>query len=364
MATPNYEINPNDERLVAVNREEETTLNNTNTMYNSMIADSDEFYKAQIDASKEWEATQTANQQAQTDFAIEQIEQQKEQAEKDYKKEQSGAYVDWQKQSNQYGANAEQMAAQGLANTGYSESSQVSMYNTYQNRVATARESYQRAVLNYDNAIKDARLQNNSVLAEIAYQAQQTQLELSLQGFQYENELIKTQANKLLEIKGMYHSQYQDVLQQINAENSLAETVRQFEANQEAERAALAQQKEIEAARLAEDQRQFDILHGGSSGSNTSKTSKAFGGGTLKDSENKAVNKDDTSNASGDNSVTMKSILDLGFGMVDAKKLESLVSSGLVRETTDKNGNTVFRNTKLNDFEKLKQYQILGSPFR
>ena len=31
------------------------------------------------------------------------------------------------------------------------ESSKVSMYNTYQNRVATARDSYNRAVLNYNN---------------------------------------------------------------------------------------------------------------------------------------------------------------------------------------------------------------------
>ncbi len=367
--TPNYEINPNDERLVAVNSERDNALNNTNTMYNSMIADSDTYYQAQIDASKEWESTQKANQQAQTDFAIEQIEQQKDQAEKDYKKEQSGAYVDWQKQSNQYGANAEQMAAQGLANTGYSESSQVSMYNTYQNRVATARESYQRAVLNYDNAIKDARLQNNSVLAEIAYQAQQTQLELSLQGFQYKNQLLETQSNKLLEIKGMYHSQYQDVLQQINTENSLAEQVRQFQANQELEKAAMQQQKEIEAARMAEDQRQFNILHGGSSGSSGSSTSKAFGGGTLKDGLNKAVTKEDgasgNTNASGNNKVTMQSITNLGYGPISAKKLAELVAAGLVRETTDKNGNTVFyRSGPLNDFEKLKQYQTLRNPLK
>ena len=50
MATPNYDVNPNDERLVAVNREEEKELNKSNTMYNSMIANSDKYYQAQIDA--------------------------------------------------------------------------------------------------------------------------------------------------------------------------------------------------------------------------------------------------------------------------------------------------------------------------
>ena len=363
-----YEIDPNDERLVAVNREEEQTLNNNNTMYNSMIADSDEYYKAQIDASKEWASTQAANQQAQTDFAIEEINQQKEQAEKDYKREQSGAYVDWQKQSNQYGANAEQMAAQGLANTGYSESSQVSMYNTYQNRVATARESYQRAVLNYDNAIQEARLQNNSVLAEIAYQAQQTQLELSLQGFQYKNQLLETQANRQLEIKGMYHSEYMDVLNQINTENRLQEELRQFNASHALQQQQLAQQKEIAAAQLAEEQRQFNILHSSSgSGSKIGKSSGGSSGGSNVRGTGKnavyAVNKDDTGNASGNNKVTMQSILALGYGPLSAKGLEELVAKGLVKESTDKNGNTVFKKAgPINDYERLRLYQGLKSP--
>ena len=102
------------------------------------------------------------------------------------------------------------------------------MYNTYQNRVATARESYNNAVLNYDNAIKDAMLQNNAALAEIAFTALQQQLELSLQGFQYKNQLIIEQANKKTELDNMYYNRYLDVLDQINKENSMAEEVRQY----------------------------------------------------------------------------------------------------------------------------------------
>jgi hypothetical protein len=120
------------------------------------------------------------------------------------------------------------MASAGLERTGFSESSQVSMYNTYQNRVATAREAYSRAVLNYDNAIKDAMLQNNAALAEIAYQSLQQQLELSLQGFQYKNNLILEQANKKTELDSIYYNRYQDVLQQINTENAMAEDIRQY----------------------------------------------------------------------------------------------------------------------------------------
>ncbi len=258
--------NYSDERLVAVQNEENKATTEINKTYNDMIEQSDSYYKAQIDASKEWADKQSQLQQEKTDFAIEQIEQQKDKAEKDYTKEQSGAYVDWQKESNRYGANAEQMASNGFVASGYGESSQVSMFNTYQNRVATARESYNQAVLNYNNAIKDAQLQNNSVLAEIAYQSLQQQLELSLQGFQYRNQLVTEKLEKKMQTQQIYHQQYQDVLDQINKEKAQAEQIRQFNES------------------LAEERRQFNALHsatssssGGSGGSGGGSGSKSYG---------------------------------------------------------------------------------------
>lgn len=226
-------VNYEDPRFAQVEADKQQATAELEQTYNGIIGDADQYYQAQIDASKQWAETQQQLQQEKTDFTIEQIEQEKDKSHKDYVKEQSGAYVDWKKQSSEYGVEAEQQAAAGLAGTGFSESSQVSMYNTYQNRVATARESYNQAVLNYNNAIKDARLQNNSVLAEIAYQALQQQLELSLQGFQYKNQLILDQANKKLEVDNMYWNRYQDVLNQINTENAFAEEQRQFDANYE-----------------------------------------------------------------------------------------------------------------------------------
>lgn len=263
----NYDVNYEDERFTNVESDKQEALTEVEQTYGNMIDQSDSFYQAQIDASKQWADKQSQLQQEQTDFTIEQIEQQKQQAEKDYTKEQSGAYVDWQKQSNQYGANAEKMASAGMTGTGYSESSQVSMYNTYQNRVTTARESFQRAILNYDNNIKEARLQNNSILAEIAFEAQNKQLELALSGFQYKNQLILDQANKKLEVENLHYQRWQDVLNQINTENALAEDVRQFDENikfqttqAELERTFKAQQAELDrqfSAKQAQLERDF-----------------------------------------------------------------------------------------------------------
>jgi hypothetical protein len=230
--TPNYDINYNDPRFGKVESDKGQALTELEQTYAGMIGQSDQYYNAQIQATQDWAAKQQQLQQDRTDFAIEQINQQKEQANKDYLKEQSGAYVDWQKQSNKYGTNAEQMASAGLTNTGFSESSQVSMYNTYQNRVAAARESYNQAVLNYNNAIKDAMLQNNEALAQIAYESLQKSLELSLAGFQYKNQLILEQSNKKIELDNMYYNRYQDVLQQINHENAIKEDIRQYNETQ------------------------------------------------------------------------------------------------------------------------------------
>lgn len=223
-----YEIDYKDERFTQVEADKKAALNEVDKTYGEMIGSTDDYYKSQIDATKQWETKQSQLQQEKTDFAIEQIEQKKDQAKKDYTKEQSGAYVDWQKAKNDYGTNAEKMADAGLASSGFSESSQVSMFNTYQNRVMTARETFNRAVLDYDNAIKDARLQNNSALAEIAYNALQKRLELSLQGFQYKNQLILDKANKRTEVDRDYYTRYQDVLKQLNTENALAEQIRQY----------------------------------------------------------------------------------------------------------------------------------------
>ena len=290
-----YDINYEDERFQQVESDKTSALSNLEKTYSDMVNNTDKYYQDQINASQQWADKQSQLQQEKTDFTIEQIEQQKAQAQKDYTKEQSGAYVDWRKQSNEYGTEAEKMASAGLQNTGYSESSQVSMYNTYQNRVASARESYNQAVLNYNNAIKDARLQNNAALAEIAYQALQTQLELSLQGFQYKNNLILEQTNKKLEVDQMYYNRYQDVLEQINRENAVAEEVRQFNLNyneqvrQFNEEIARLKEKdaqeyrmqiqemELKKQQLEEEKRQFDAQMALKSAS--SKGSSGGGGG-------------------------------------------------------------------------------------
>lgn len=285
MGTVNYDIDYNDSRFQKVETDKKAALSELEKTYGGMVNNADKYYQSQIDASKEWAETQKKNQQAQTDFAIEKIEQNKAQAKKDYTKEQSGAYVDWQKQSNPYGATAEQQAALGMYGTGYSESSQVSLYNTYQNRVATAREAYALAVQNYNNSITEARLQNNSVLAEIAYNALQQQLELSLQGFQYKNQLLLAQADKKTELENTYYNRYLSVIDQINKENALAEEVRQYNESLAFQKDQAEKDQAYKNAQLALQREQFNWQK-----SQAAKSSSSSSSSTIKKKANSAKN--------------------------------------------------------------------------
>lgn len=256
MANIDYE-----EQMTQIEEEKQDRLTETEEMYGGMLEQTKQKYDDLAEASKGWVTEQSALQQQQTDFTIDQIEQQKEQTEKDYTKEQSGAYADWKKESNRYGAGAEELAAAGLSDSGYSESSQVQMYNTYQNRVATARAAYDLAVMNYNNAIREAQLQNSSALAEIAYTGLQQQLELALQGLQYENQLLLDLEGQKAQIENTYHNRYLDVLDQMNADRAFEESVRQYNQTFEEGKRQFDLEMERLKAKDEEEKQQWDLMY-------------------------------------------------------------------------------------------------------
>lgn len=102
---------------------------------------------------------------------------QKQKAEQSYTQEKSAAYTDYQKQVDPYGVQAEQLASSGLSNSGYAESLKTQAYVAYQNRQAVAHQSYQDALVSYNNAFAEAKMQNDSQRAALAFQTFQMQLE-------------------------------------------------------------------------------------------------------------------------------------------------------------------------------------------
>lgn len=326
---PNYDIDKEAVKA-GIDVDKEAELAKSAGVYDEMESSVKDAYDKQEAAIDNAQKEQTKVQNAMTDFAIDEIEQNKEYAKKDYLKEQSGAYKDWQKQSNAYGVNAEQQAAQGLKNTGFSESSQVAMYNQYQNRVATARESFVRAVQDYDNDMTQARLQNSSILAEIAVNALKEKAALAVQEVAQLQQIWGAKESARQTIEQNYYQRYLAELEQINKENQLAESVRQHEA-----------QMAHAAAQLAEQRRQFDILHsGGGDIKDDDETPKTEEIDKPKDDGGDEIKKGDEVKKE-DYPVDTNSLVACGLAGASAETIEKEIAAGKLIERV-KNGKLTY----------------------
>lgn len=137
----------------------------------------------------------------QLDYTIDEIERQKAQTQKDYAKEQKAAYVDYQKQVDPYGVNAERMVSAGLDNSGFAESSKVAMYNQYQQRVAVARESMQRSIAEYNASMTQARVSNSVAMAQLAYETLMKKMQYATEHMLKRNDLLITMTEGQAQIK-------------------------------------------------------------------------------------------------------------------------------------------------------------------
>lgn len=213
-----YEVDYNDSRLVNVRNEQSQKENEIKNRYDSLANESKIYYDNQIENSKNWANKQTELQNNSLNQTLSEIQQNKEQTEKDYTKEQKGAYADYQKQINPYSVRAEQMAANGLSNSGFNENERINKYIAYQNRYTSAREDLNKALTNINNSIVQARNANDARIAEIAEKAMDEQLSLSLQAFNYRSTLMQEKEQRIAENTDRYNNQYQNVLAQINQE--------------------------------------------------------------------------------------------------------------------------------------------------
>ena len=340
MIDKNYEVDYQDQRFLDVETEKGFKVGDVNDEYNTLILHNDQ-------KEQEMLASLDKNQQQQidianknTEFAIDKIEQSKEWAQKDYVKEQSGAYTDWQKQSNKYGVNAEQQASMGMGGTGYSESSQVAMYNQYQNRVATAREAFVRASTEFDIAIKDAQLQNSSLLAQIASETLAKKLELSLTFLQNRQSLVTQKAQAIREVEKDYYDRWKDVLNQINQENALKEEARQYNET-------LAENKRVHDASIAAQNAQMALAREELELKKKQQNTQIIkdddeGKETVIESDNEHGGRGGRIPASEEPTIDMDSVLALGYGAISPSKLSELVASGKVIKYVE-NGKIKFK---------------------
>ncbi len=270
-------VNYEDDRFKQVENEKQSELNKYNETYNDLINERNNLTNQQQEMVDRWENTQKDIANKNLQYQKDLIEQQRKKAEQAYQNEAKASYIDYQKEVDKYGVSRENVVNNGLSNSGYSESSKVDMYNTYQNRLGTARKSMQDAGLEFDNAIRQAQLSNDETLAQNALTALQNKLNIILEGFNYKSEQENNRLNWNNTINNNYYNRYKDVESQINYENETAEKIRQYneqmEYQKERDRIADEQwQKEyaLQQAQSAAQNNYYSSLSNGSSGQDIS----------------------------------------------------------------------------------------------
>lgn len=282
-------VNYEDERFKNLAVEKQTELDKYNQTYNDLISQREQLTQQQQNMVDEWKNTQTEIANNNLQHQVDLYNQQKEKADKAYQREASASYSDYLKEVDKYGVSRENVVANGLSNSGYAESSKVDMYNTYQNRLASARQSLNDIKLEFDNAIKEAQLSNNATLAELALQQMQQKLEIALEGFNYKDTATQNKLNWEYNINNNYYNRYQDVEDQINYSNEQAEAIRQY--NEQ-----MAFQKE--QAEIAQQQWEKEYALAKKSASSSSKSYSSSGGASYS-LNNDTINNTTVSNNSG-----------------------------------------------------------------
>ena len=198
-------------QLDQLDEQEKAALAENEQYFKNQAAASDAAYDSEIAGVADWKTQQEGFQNERNAFELQKIEQQQAQAQQDYEEEQRAAYTDWQKQSAQHGVAAEQMAAAGMTGSGYAESSKVQMYTAYQRRLVAAQESMDKLTISFNNAMTEARLQNSSALAQIAYDAFEKESKLIMAKLGAREDIFAAQQKSAEKITGAFGDKREEI---------------------------------------------------------------------------------------------------------------------------------------------------------
>lgn len=123
----------------------------------------------------------------QTEMNVAELERNKEDVDKDATKTNRALYTEYRKASNPYGANAEQLHSQGLGNSGYAESTQVNLYNTFQKNVTDTLNNARDLKSDFDFQISKARQTGDITLAQNALNIYNQKMQLLTQEYELKN---------------------------------------------------------------------------------------------------------------------------------------------------------------------------------
>lgn len=123
----------------------------------------------------------------QTQMNVDELEKNKAEIDEQAKKTNQGLYTEYKKASNPYGVNAEATYARGLGNSGYAETTQTNLYNTYQKNVTNTINNAQKLKSDFDFQISQARQNGDITLAQNALQIYMQKMQLLTEEYELRN---------------------------------------------------------------------------------------------------------------------------------------------------------------------------------
>lgn len=249
-----------DERLSKIESEKQKALATNDNTYNELINNNQTLLDKQNQYANEYQKSQDAALNNEYNYNVNQINNQKDTANKSYETEANKSKNAYYDVINPYGANAEVQASNGLNGTGYSETSKLRAWNTQQNRTAAAKTALESALTEYNSSIDKAKLTLDENLATNALKKLEMQVEYLNNYYTTDSTLKQTQLSNNQTINSNYASQYQNMLSQINTEKEQQEKIREYNES-------LALQKQQDAQTQSNWEKEFYASNGSSGGS-------------------------------------------------------------------------------------------------
>lgn len=249
-------MNNEDIRLKTVETEKQTALNNQNQLYDNLLEQNKELLNKQNSWQDTYQTQQNALYDKGTELATSELQKKQAKNEEAYQREAIASESSYQKAINPYGVQAEQQAAAGLQGSGYSETTKMMAYNTARNRTATARATAKTVDAEYQTAIAEAKLNNDTQKAALALELLQSKLQNELTAFQTSSGLQQNKLSSQQATDQTYYGRYQDVIAQQNYEKEQANELQQYEQQ-------LVQAREEAAQSQARWQAEYDANYGG-----------------------------------------------------------------------------------------------------
>lgn len=123
----------------------------------------------------------------QTALNVAELQRNKDEIDKDVNKTNRALYAEYRKATNPYGANAEGLASRGLGNSGYAETTQTNLYNTYQKNITDTLNNARDLKSDFDFQMSKARQTGDITLAQNSLDILKNRMQLLTQEYEMKN---------------------------------------------------------------------------------------------------------------------------------------------------------------------------------